>query len=376
MPNMNEEELRTRSPAEQFENDAVLWHRSLTDPKQARQAAVLKRVFALMQHGGMQVTIDGETYKNPQDLIPIAAYLSHGQRLTIEIEPIQEGENPHQMWNWLTQGNPFSRDLVNKNMSKAKSSEEMLAENNNAFIFNRMGSSHDFEFIDEKIIETKLKWYDLRNIFKFIRNKFSGTSPNWGMNFNVGGTTPEHPNVDGTRGHFLLFYHPPTTKKPGIIMIGGESCEYGKKSALGHDHNFMGKKGEFSLTQGLKWSDKKFVERLKKSGLDSPYKFNGLKVTAPKSIDKLKEIENSPIDLNTLRQAPDNARKTRTPPPVSVAQMLTALNVDIQQAKQNKKTDKKKKEPMQITKIVQRKAFNPIDAEVDNNPRPRPRIKV
>nr|WP_232058647.1 hypothetical protein [Aquicella lusitana] len=74
-----------------------------------------------------------------------------------------------------------------------------------------------------------------------------------------------------------------------MIMIGGESCEYGKTSVHGHDHNFKGHASDISNAGGLKWADKAFQRQLEQVDIKTPQKLGGIRIVADSNVETVME---------------------------------------------------------------------------------------
>jgi len=161
-------------PVRQFQRDAHLWKKTLMYPEIPSQGKLLERIFTIVRYGGLMYrTCESHKKKtsskyqssNNNTLLntnwkfwnrtkyPIAAALSHGSRIIVQLPKMnenEEGEYDHRFWKWLITGDPYSKDL-SKYLSTATTGNRARKEGK--LLFRRLGATHALIYEDEKALQ-------------------------------------------------------------------------------------------------------------------------------------------------------------------------------------------------------------------------------
>jgi uncharacterized membrane protein (UPF0136 family) len=291
-PEMEElkKKLKAKSMSDQFKHDAKLWQAAIDKPGNSKVGALLKRVFTVIRHGGPMFRVDPSKpwrWWNEKNW-PIAAAMSHGNRLVIQL-----GEETENFWKWLYGDGKSDYEKVTP---KPNSNKKALATvmggmspkviglgvitgtlpliasvlaTKGAVIAYYSGHSrvatHGLAK-DSKV--TSLIGGRMKSIKETGLNALDLTKDrHWGVNVALGGQDspcefsvrvdeegkPDPLKVDivtGSFGHFYMY----VLKDVGV-MIGCEGSQPGSYDSFGHVHDEKATSGDFSPTGGLKWRD-------------------------------------------------------------------------------------------------------------------------
>jgi len=187
-------QLSTKSVNDQYEADAAYWYGTLAHEEVNSTFDLLHRVWAIIWHGGLWMKEHGGTWKSWHDAdIPIAACLSHGGRVLVQL-PRASGD-PDRIWHWLWGDHePETRQAATHGVE--------------------LGKFEDMPDGRPKCVRE-------------IKGK-GGGGKHFGVNFSGGGfgfinPISGNPIVgDGRHGHLYICYVAPTAETRGAIMFGAE----------------------------------------------------------------------------------------------------------------------------------------------------------
>jgi hypothetical protein len=244
--------LSLRGEQEQYEMDCAMWYGALTDPVgDANKRLMLKRIFSVLYYGGLMVrTRDGWSFWNGSG-VPVAAALSHGGRVLIQL-PRNKAE---QFWSWLWGGLDPARN-------------------------HRMAATHGvmFDPQPQKMPSGADKW--------ITETKSGQSNCHYGVNIAMGGTSYRNPysgNVisdDGTHGHLYIYYENKPRFPYSALMVAVEDSApvdryhgngkgrvavnnlkvvvpgaHGYAQGQSGKYHTFGSSGKYSATGGKKWED-------------------------------------------------------------------------------------------------------------------------
>ncbi len=214
------------SPNEQFELDVAFWFGTLLQGN-ANEIEFLKRVFTVLYYGGLLYYGSTGWATWASSGIPIAAALSHGGRVLIQLPRVRSG-NADAFLQWL-QG---PSNIITNN--------------------SRLAATHGIEpFSAPFPINGVNRWHRLNEI------KSGGKGRHYGVNISLGGTGNINPlsgNViasDGEHGHLYVYYLPPTDENYGGLLIGLEGSApidaWDNRSSIGHTPGTKGRSGKAGI---------------------------------------------------------------------------------------------------------------------------------
>jgi hypothetical protein len=156
-------EFKEYGAFKQFERDAYLWRKTLSNPEIPTLGKILKRVFTLIRYGGLMFRTNESSKKAMKNSksscvdwkfwnatkYPIAAAVSHGSRIIIQLPKASKTSSDdydNSFWKWLITGDPDG-DL-SKYVSTATSGSEARREGK--LLFKRLGATHALDYAKEE----------------------------------------------------------------------------------------------------------------------------------------------------------------------------------------------------------------------------------
>jgi|GEM_PF-3423816 len=248
--------------------------------------------------------------------VPLINYLARGQRIAILIPPIETKEQQNDFFNKLTYGCKVqTRSAATHSVTINKSGD--IKENKiSAAIagLKAVASTIKLAFgaINRSIANSAIF---IGNIFRTNKKPYKRFDPatheHYGIDLairnNEEGRTPK---ANGEFGHAYINYTAPTTRTPGVLLIG---LEEGSPSSS--KHSITGKAQPVSVTGGAKIED--IYEKIAKEKKDiiMPDKYNGIRIDLSQNV--LKDFESiavldniTTLNEKTLLLTPKEARKS------------------------------------------------------------------
>jgi len=213
------------SPQAQFELDVAFWYGTLIqgDPNERE---FLKRVFTVLYYGGLLYYGPSGWAEWARSDIPIAAVLSHGGRVLIQLPRVQNGA-PDAFLQWL-QG---PGNVITNNP--------------------RLAATHGIEPFATPLSINGKRWHRLNEI------KSGGKGRHYGVNISLGGTGNVNPisgnriASNGEHGHLYVYYLPPTAETYGGLLIGLEGSApvdaWDNRTSIGHTPGTKGRSGKLGI---------------------------------------------------------------------------------------------------------------------------------
>jgi hypothetical protein len=263
----------------QFQLDAALWYGALHHPPSAAEGAFLKRLFGLLYYGGLLFKDDqgnwhdwNGTYSGRNPTVPVAAALSHGGRVIIQIPPSNAAQNwqAKQAPPGLLMSNSRKEALVRwKYYSKNKADRGDFdfwnwLNGNPPVAHQRVISTHGLKVGDQpRIPAGGHKLYLKESKGMSAGSSHSTRHRHYALNPSLGGYHLNSPlsgqqvQGDGLDGHLYMLFFPPNEFRCGGLLVGCENAQFGKGSNrhTGAGHGAGGAANETSATGGYKWAD-------------------------------------------------------------------------------------------------------------------------
>jgi hypothetical protein len=244
-----------RSPMTTAQLDAALWYGASTS---GMYQETVKKLFHLFYHAG--VMYKGKSTQSWLDWaddehLKLASLLSHGDRVMVQI-PSSDGRDP--VWDWL---NGYDQEHNRYTLA----------------IPPRTRATHGIERLEPAKI---LGFAEHSCYFKETKN-YSGRpgtgGAHYGFNVALGGLGNRNPvsrtnqfddvlhwdtgkfrpiAENGQDGHVFINYLPPTTNKPGAMLVGCENADVARSNphtAVGHYSPFA---ADLSACGGRKWGNR------------------------------------------------------------------------------------------------------------------------
>jgi Novel toxin 11 len=262
----------------QFDLDVALWYGAIAHPASPDEGAFLTRLFGVLYYGGILFKDNQDNWhdwnaaygaRNPT--VPVAAALSHGGRLLIQLPPSNAAAN----WN----AKPATGVLASPSKQEAFVRWKYFAKNktdrgdfsfwtwlngNPPVAQNRVISTHGLALADQPTVTANgNKLY-----LKETKGSTAGTShskrhQHYALNPSLGGLGLNSPlsgnpvQGDGLDGHLYLLFFPPNEFRCGGLLVGCENAQFGMGSNrhTGAGHGAGGAANETSATGGFKWAD-------------------------------------------------------------------------------------------------------------------------
>lgn len=259
----------------QFDLDVALWYGAIQHPK-ANEAGFLKRLFAVLYYGGIQFKTSAgvwydwnAAFAGRAQPVPVAAALSHGARVLIQLPPTNNAAN------WRLKGatglllsGTFKEGMIKRqyfNKNKADPGDFTFWNWLNGFpsvCSNRVVSTHGLKYATQPQITTgghKLYLAETKGLSAGTTS--SEKHQHYAFNPALGGYNRPNPisgaNAmgDGLDGHLYLLFFPPNDFRCGGLLVGCENAQYGIGSNrhTGAGHGSGGAANETSATGGYKW---------------------------------------------------------------------------------------------------------------------------
>lgn len=191
--------LHNRTAQDQYEADAGYWYGTLRYEPAAWKYNLLKRVWGIIWFGGLWMQGgDQTTWKSWHSAnLPVAACLSHGGRVLVQLPSLRGNADP--VWSWLWSGHgPETRGAATHQVEPG--------------MFGIMPDG-------------RKKW--MREIKGVVQGVF-GAGKHFGVNLSGGGSGYLNPITgnpilcDGRHGHLYICYLAPTQDSHGAILFGAE----------------------------------------------------------------------------------------------------------------------------------------------------------
>jgi len=208
--------------------------------------AILKRVFIVLQHGLMyRDDQDKPKFEEWQENVAVA--LSHGGRVMINLPPLQGQDKEHDFIYWLL-GGSSAQVQQHKPKSYDKKDADQSSDYYKAKVDTRIASSHDVEVTQNSLKEVKSNTFDIKGTVRA-----TSTIKHYGMDIPLGGLGNEDMAgdailPDGRHGHMYIYYRPPSSEKPGSVLIGAETSRMAHTDVFGMYHDKRGAPAEVSPT--------------------------------------------------------------------------------------------------------------------------------
>lgn len=225
--------MRARAPQMQYYMDVAMWYGFFrrdgnNNDNNAKQ--IMRRLFGTIFHAGIRYKRKGDDYNWydwSETNIPVAAALSHGLRILIQLPP-----HAGDFRDWLNVGRQISSRLAATHGIRRR--------------------NYTADGIDRQVTESKTKGG-------------AGDGKHYKLQLALGGIGNDHPystkkiKRSGNDGHLYINYCAPSSRhipnRYGGLLVGVEGSSPGKSDHFGGAHGPSGKSGEFSPTCGLKWRD-------------------------------------------------------------------------------------------------------------------------
>lgn len=309
------EDLSKQSFAQEIENDKVKAAQYINRGKQAdeqrniigsaiadqeiRAVAVYKRALLLVGSGNLQLHSDRgtEVYSGSENGLPVSSYLSHGARVMIEIPP----GSGDKLANWLTSGKANESGISRKQTQQA-------AIDDGKIVYNRPAATHGVSIEKAKDFEEytvkEKKGFSI-GLKDFLSNKIFGKETNhFGVDLALNAALGENDSQgndvlkpDGDHGHIYIHYIPPTSDKPGSMLIGIEGG-----SPTSAKHSKTGAAEVLSPIDGSKWDNlnikKEIAGESEYEQTIMPKKYEGM--TIKLRTDQLEQI--TKLDVKTFSE--------------------------------------------------------------------------
>jgi hypothetical protein len=272
----------------QFQLDIALWYGAIHHPASPAEGAFLRRLFGVFFYGGLLFKDDQGTwydwnaaYAGRNPTVPVAAVLSHGGRVLIQLPPSNAAAN------WQAKQ---ATGILASNSKKEGMVRSLYFDKNKTdrgeFVFwnwlngappvaqNRVISTHGLKIGDQPRITAGAHKLYLRE----TKGSSAGTShskrhQHYAINPSLGGYHLNSPlsntqvQGDGLDGHLYFLYFPPNEFRCGGLLVGCENAQFGLGSNrhTGAGHGAGGAANETSATGGFKWGD-----MARKTNLNAP----------------------------------------------------------------------------------------------------------
>jgi hypothetical protein len=229
-----------RAITDQFDVDAAMWYGAIdTGP----YSFLLRQLFHTLYQAGVLYR-NGTQWldwaANP--LFNVAALLSHGQRVLIQIPDQNHGGDL--FWTWLNRVEKIPpRGYATHGLSLV-SNPKVLAEGHTQYVREEHGNWQSLKgHVQSRHYGFNIALGGLGN-----RNPFSPTNDDSKFEF-------EPVKADGRNGHVYINYLPPTKKEQGGMLVGCENAQHGAGSNphTGAGHG-LGTPQAISACGGKKWS--------------------------------------------------------------------------------------------------------------------------
>jgi hypothetical protein len=198
----------------------------------------------------------------------VAALLSHGQRVLVQIPPAGKGGD--ELWPWLNREERIpTRSMSSHGLSPLKEPTDLTRGH-------RQYLTEEKSFFAGVIGWHHARHYGFNPALGGIgnRNPFSSTNDDANSTF-----LPI--NGDGRNGHVYIYYLAPGDNQFGGMLVGCENAEYGVEGGNPHTsagHSLSGKAQKVSACGGKKWSALNIGPREEYNGMicDLTDRFDGL----------------------------------------------------------------------------------------------------
>jgi len=235
--------------AAQFEWDARMWYGAMISPGSAEIGAFLRRLFTVLFYAGISANTGTEDLPVWQDFnspwpgaytgIPVAAALSHGGRVIIQLPMRTSYSNPaRDFWNWLIEGG----------VAEARSAAtHAIAERERAILL-----------VGNRVLRLKEQRGKAAGMRGFLKGKFVEEN-HYGVNVPLGGAGRVNPfsgnqiSADGSHGHVYLYFNEKSVGQCGTVMVGCENSAPHAMSQTGVMHDWRAISEDFSPCGTLKW---------------------------------------------------------------------------------------------------------------------------
>lgn len=214
-------------------------------PKHWKNA--LKRIFLLLEHGGLNTRKHSNDDWTVDSKLPIAALLDSGNRFLVQLPPSDE---PYAAFNWLTCGsNQDGKTLQQDNVSFDTNPEAVRKAGK--IVYRRRFATHDVELLPEN------QWEDLPDGSKKIMCEKKLALPMGAKHMMKDKEQTRHYGFDygfhgeaanGENGHIYMHFKAPTATDWGYFLISNETSAPGKKNRFGKAHNFKAQSSRVTIS--------------------------------------------------------------------------------------------------------------------------------
>ena len=268
--------LKNRSEQDQYELDVAMWYGTFWAPNFSQDGKkFLRRLWFTIIKAGMFCDEGGGYVAWNTTGVPVAACLSHGGRVMIQLPP---GDTGRAYWNWLTQDTGVHRRVSGTHGLKPLSPGERksLARSRRVYLKETGGSSGGGRYL-HYCLNIPLGGWGEYNPFSGKRITDNGehghmyigylepqTGVAGGVLVGCEGSEPidqKHPNsYKGEVAAYLVSGGLASTLTKGKVDIGSINRPDWAVDQTGNVHR-LGESGEFSPTGGMKWKKKQWHTR-------------------------------------------------------------------------------------------------------------------
>ncbi len=229
-----------RALRDQFDVDAAMWYGAIeTGP----YSFLLRQLFHTFYHAGVlyrngALWVDWSTNGRAN----VAALLSHGQRVLIQIPDLKHGGEL--FWTWLNRVNKIPpRGYATHGLSLVSKPKD-LADGHKQYVREEHGNWQSFK----GHVQARHYGFNIGLGGVGNRNPFSPTNDDSKFEF-------EPVKADGRNGHVYINYLPPDKTEKGGMLVGCENAQHGAGSNphTGAGHG-LGAPQAISACGGKKWS--------------------------------------------------------------------------------------------------------------------------
>lgn len=266
-------EFEEKGYMDQFIRDSKLWYLTMKSPGNEKRKEIIQRIFTVIRYGNLHIkTSEGKFIEFSELGFPIATAISHGSRVIIQLPKTKldnNSEKDQSFWKWLITGNKDGN--LGTYITSSTTGNE--AEEHGRLLFKRYAATHGIHQASEEeieklpngkmkyVVEEKTIGLNLRDTKILVPKEYVLLyHRHYGMNIPFGGngnTTIFNENIsaNGEFGHFYFYTKPSSNDKNGVVMIGLEESEYGKRNQYGKEHTLKAEASHISISLGLKWKD-------------------------------------------------------------------------------------------------------------------------
>jgi hypothetical protein len=241
--------LSSRGAAKQFELDTAMWYGCITSGNATPyKKELLRRLFLTFHLGGLFYS--PQAAESPMKTVwrkwsntstPLAACLSHGGRVMIQLPELGRQGVPRTYWDWLwDQANPENdRRMAATHAVMMKEAGQM--KDRVGYQVQKRSKLKPWKTKTKTVYQVTatydaLETWDVLNPndppqqrrYKYMNETKKGEGRHYGVNIGLGGVGNRNPfsgNIieeDGRHGHLYICYVPPTHNRFGAVLVGCE----------------------------------------------------------------------------------------------------------------------------------------------------------